>query len=102
MSSVLSTSTMKSPPLELWLTGSAGGGIASAAAGFGPGTAALARGSCGGDATGLAAAGAVVSAAAPARVAPLRKFRRPLSGALLSLFPLRFLDMIFSPKRNRI
>src|SRR6267154_5695865 len=72
---------MKSPPLEVWLTGSAGGGgIASAAASFGPGIAALGRCSGKPETVVLAAAG-VLSAAAPAMVAPLRKLRRPASGA---------------------
>src|SRR5580698_190847 len=84
MSSDLSTSTMKSPPLLDWLTGSgSAGGIVSAAAIFGPGTAAL-RPSFDGSETGLSDAGmfaetGVVRAAAPANVAPLRKLRRPLS-----------------------
>ena len=41
MSSVLNTSTMKSPPLEVCVTGSFGGGCVSRAAISGPGTAAL-------------------------------------------------------------
>src|SRR5215470_3337989 len=82
MSSVLKTSTMKSPPLLVCVTGSLEGGMVSAAASFGPGAAALAlRGVLG--EIGVLAATGVVSAAAPASVAPLRKLRRPESGALL-------------------
>src|ERR1700704_2335126 len=91
---------MKSPPLEFWLTGSAGGGIASAAASFGPGIAALGRCSGKPETVVLAAAG-VLSAAAPAMVAPLRKFRRLASGAPscfgLSCPALLRFDMASSP-----
>src|SRR5262249_36051582 len=96
MSSVLKTSTMKSPPLELWFTGSAGGGIVSAAASFGPGGAALERCSGKPELAVLAATGAL-SAAAPAMVAPLRKLRREASGAPLRPLLLR-LDMVSSPE----
>src|ERR1039458_6972757 len=82
MSSVLNTSTMKSPPLVDWETGSFDGGIVSAAASFGPGAATLARG-CGTPEIGVLAATGVARAAAPAIVAPLRKLRRPASGELL-------------------
>src|SRR6266498_3933605 len=41
MSSVLSTSTMKSPPLELWFTGSLSGALVSTAICRGPGGSAL-------------------------------------------------------------
>jgi transmembrane protein TMEM174 (potassium channel) len=91
MSRVFNTSTMKSPPLLLWLTRSANGGMVSAAASLGPGTAALARSTDRPDAGTLAATG-VVSAAAPASVAPLRKLRRPVLGEVL-----RF-DMVPSPE----
>src|SRR5260370_20235641 len=84
MSSVLKTSTMKSPPLLVCDTGSFDGGMVSAAASFGPGTAALLRRCSMGEIGTLAAAGAA-SAAAPASVAPLRKLRRPESGGLLLL-----------------
>src|SRR6266700_511974 len=79
MSSVFSTSTMKSPPLLVWLTGSSDGGIVSAAASFGPGAGALARSDEAPEIDVLAATG-VVRAAAPAIVAPLRKLRRPRLG----------------------
>src|SRR5215469_9149160 len=82
MSSVLNTSTMKSPPLVVWLTGSFDGGIVSAAASLGPGAAAFLLPLGGSDACVLAATGGA-RAAAPATVAPLRKLRRPASGALL-------------------
>jgi hypothetical protein len=77
---------MKSPPLLDWLTGSgSAGGIVSAAASLGPGTAAFGPSFDGPDAgifaeTGLVRVG-VVRAAAPASVAPLRKLRRPLLAA---------------------
>src|SRR3974390_1039182 len=82
MSSVFNTSTMKSPPLVDCDTGSFGGGMVSTEASFGPGTAALtfARGA---SEIGILAATGVVSAAAPASVAPLRKARRAVSGELL-------------------
>ena len=71
---VLNTSTMKSPPLELWLTVSGVGGMVSEAASCGPGGWAFDR------SAGLpaieAVAGRVASAAAPASVAPFRKLRR--------------------------
>src|SRR5215468_9968311 len=77
MSSVLSTSTMKSPPLVVWVCGSFSGGEVSNAVWIGPGAAALrlARGAatCAEAATG-------VTAAAPAKVAPLRNLRRSGSG----------------------
>src|SRR5262245_44824397 len=75
MSSVVSTSTMKSPPLVDWLTGPFDGGIVSGAA------------ACllplGGSVACVLAATGGARAAAPASVAPLRKLRRPVSGALL-------------------
>ena len=58
MSSVFITSTMKSPPLELWVTGSFTGGVVSTAICRGPGGSALrlARGAatcaCAGDRRG--------------------------------------------------
>src|SRR5205814_6368808 len=73
MSSDLSTSTMNSPPLEVWFTGSLGGAVVSTAMSFGPGTAAF-RGGRGAAVWAFAAAG--VSAAAPVSAAPLRKLRR--------------------------
>src|SRR5215475_6215863 len=80
MSSVLNTSTMKSPPLVVCVTGSFMGGIVSAAASRGPGEAALARGAAAEGA--LAARAGAVRAAAPAIVAPFKKLRRPESGEL--------------------
>src|SRR5262249_45806555 len=77
MSSVLNTSTMKSPPLVVCVTGSFTGGWVSTAICRGPGTAAL-RLLPG--AAGSASAAAGVSAAALASVAPLRKLRRPMAG----------------------
>src|SRR5262249_21584870 len=77
MSSDFMTSTMKSPPLLVWLTGSFTGDMVSTAASWGPGGAALVGGLACGVAT-VAAAG-VVSAAAPASVADFRKLRRPTS-----------------------
>src|SRR5207302_6061693 len=77
MSSVLSTSTMKSPPLEVCVAGSFDGARVSAAICLGPGTAALRLGR-GAATCALAATG--VSAAAPTRLAPLRKLRRATSG----------------------
>src|SRR6266849_6317063 len=68
---------MKSPPAELCVTGSLTGGSVSAASCMGPGTAALRLGR-GAATCALAAAG--VSAAAPTRLAPLRKLRRATSG----------------------
>src|SRR5690348_8808398 len=75
MSSVLMTSTMKSPPLEVWLTGSLLGGWVSTATCRGPGGSALisARGAA---TCAWEAAGAVSVAAAPTSVALLRKLRR--------------------------
>src|SRR5471030_2043561 len=84
MSSVLSTSTMKSPPLVLCVTGSVDGGMVSAAASRGPGAAALLL-TLGGSTLCVLAATGVARAAAPAIVAPLRKLRRPASGAWLRL-----------------
>jgi hypothetical protein len=79
MSSDFNTSTMKSPPLLDWLTGSgSAGGMVSASAILGPGTAALAPSIDGIDAGILAATG-LVPAATPASVAPLIKMHRPLS-----------------------
>src|ERR1700676_2958273 len=77
MSSVLSTSTMKSPPLEVCVTGSFEGASVSAATSLGPGAAAL-RSGRGAATCALAAEGA--SAAAPTKLAPLRKLRRATSG----------------------
>src|SRR3984893_15617064 len=83
MSSVLNTSTMKSPPLEVWVAVSGVGGMVSAAASCGPGGSAFDR-SAGMPAIGvLAAAGRVASAAAPASVAPFRKLRR--AGSVVEL-----------------
>ena len=73
---------MKSPPLVVCEMGSFDGGIVSAAANLGPGTAAFVLPLDGSDICVLAATG-VASAAAPTSVAPLRKLRRPESGALL-------------------
>src|SRR5206468_76227 len=69
---------MKSAPLEDCWTGSAGGGMVSAAM-LGSGAALLAV-------TGVgiwAAAGAVAPNAAPAAVAPFRKPRRPMASPRL-------------------
>src|SRR5690242_10463783 len=88
MSSVLNTSTMKSPPLVVCSTGSLIGGIVSAAARRGPGGTALGRAAAANGAV-VARAG-VARAAAPAIVAPFRKLRRPVSGELR-------LAMIFLP-----
>src|SRR5450759_3685289 len=82
MSSVLNTSTMKSPPLVVCEMGSFDGGIVSAAANLGPGTAAFVLALAGSDICVLAETG-VARVAAPASVAPLRKLRRPVSGELL-------------------
>src|SRR5271165_1667576 len=75
---------MKSPPLEVWLTGSFVGGSVSTAICIGPGTAALRfallRFALGAATWAPAATG--VSAAAPTRPAPLRKLRRLESGKL--------------------
>ena len=100
MSNVLNTSTMKSPPLEVWLTGSRSGGRVSTAIWIGPGAAAFmaARGALTGTLT-WASAAAGVSAAALARVAPLRNLRRSGSGNG------RRFDMYFLPNgrlRTRI
>src|SRR5262249_37963978 len=84
MSSVLKTSTMKSPPLVVCVAGSLFGGCVSAAICRGPGSAALSLG-CGGAGIAFAAVGAA-SAAALARLAPLRKLRRATSGGLLRRF----------------
>src|SRR5215472_8919018 len=84
MSSVLKTSTMKSPPLVVCVAGSLFGGCVSAAICSGPGSAALSLG-CGGAGIAFAADGAA-SAAALARLAPLRKSRRATSGELLRRF----------------
>src|SRR5262245_39321554 len=95
MSSVLSTSTMKSPPPVVWVTGSLSGAAVSSAVWIGPGGSALtlARDAASGAAPwGLAAAGGT-AAAAPARVAPLRNLRRSGSGSG------RRLDMGFLRKR---
>src|SRR5262249_46214681 len=78
MSRVFSTSTMNSPPLDVCVTGSCAGGMVSAAVSCGPGTAALRSGR--GAAARVSAASAGVNAAAPTRVAPLRKLRRPATG----------------------
>src|SRR5271169_5749862 len=71
---------MKSPPADVCVTGSRTGGSVSAAICLGPGTAALRLGR--GAAT-CAVAAAGVSAAAPTRLAPLRKLRRATSGEFL-------------------
>src|SRR5205809_6874936 len=75
---VFSTSTMNSPPLEVWVTGSLGGGVVSAANSFGPGTAAVSGARSA--ATWALAATVGVTAAAPASAAPLRKLRRAVRG----------------------
>src|SRR6266571_3453191 len=75
MSRVLSTSTMKSPPLVVCVTGSLGGGIVSATR-SGRGTARA----IGAGAAGCASASRGVRAAAPASVAPVRNPRRPTTG----------------------
>src|SRR5262245_27055812 len=71
---------MKSPPLEDCVTDSLVGGWVSTASCAGPGTAAF-RLALGATACAFAAAG--VSAAAPARPAPLRKLRRARVGESL-------------------
>src|SRR5215831_15590064 len=90
MSSAFITSTMKSPPLVLCVTGSFSGALVSTAIWRGPGGSALrlARGAatCARDATGAA------SVAAPAMPAPLRKLRR-----LASSDDERRLDIEFLP-----
>src|SRR5450759_413609 len=102
MSSVLNTSTMKSPPLVVCEMGSFDGGIVSAAANLGPVTSAFVLPLDGSDICVLAATG-VVRAAAPASVAPLRKLRRPASGELLrfDMVPSReaVSDAITAPHR---
>src|SRR5262249_30645128 len=80
MSSDRKTSTMKSPPLDDCVTDSLVGGWVSTATWMGPGTAAF-RSPLGAAACAFAAAG--VSAAAPTRLAPLRKLRRPRAGESL-------------------
>src|SRR5262245_10478466 len=75
MSSAFITSTMKSPPLELCVTGSLSGALVSTAIWRGPGGSAL-RVARGAVACALATTGAARVAAAPARVAPFKKFRR--------------------------
>src|SRR6266478_2371916 len=91
MSSVLSTSTMKSPPLVVWVCGSFSGEEVSSAAWIGPGATAL---SCARGAAPWAAAatGGVTAAAAPASVTPLRNLRRSGSGNG------RRFDMVFLQK----
>src|SRR5215472_6435328 len=92
MPSVFTTSTMKSPPEEVCVTGSFSGSCVSSAICVGPGGSVLRggllrgvllrgvllRGVLGAATCALAAAG--VSATAPARPAPLRKLRRATSG----------------------
>src|SRR3974377_366133 len=96
MSSVFNTSTMKSPPLVDCDTGSFGGGMVSTAASLGPGAAALtfARGA---SETGILAATGVVSAAAPASVAPLRKARRAVSGEFLRFGMVTLQNLLWLP-----
>src|SRR5262249_36761025 len=93
MSSDFITSTMKSPPLDDWVTGSFSGALVSTAIWRGPGGSALrlARGAV---AWACAATGAAIVAAvaAPASVAPFRKLRR-----LASSDAERRLDMRFLP-----
>src|SRR5215471_15696341 len=73
---------MKSPPLVVCVVGSFAAGRVSTAASFGPGAAAfVGRAAC--PAGGTLAIAGVVTAATPASVAPLRKLRRALSGAVL-------------------
>src|SRR5580704_12626607 len=78
-SSDFRTSTMKSPPLLVWVAGSEEGGSVSAIR-FG------ATGLAGSRAAAGAARAAMggVSAAAPASVAPVRKLRRRRDGGRLS------------------
>src|SRR5580658_10943078 len=78
-SSVLSTSTMKSPPLELWMTGSCTGGLVPAAV-SGAGALAGAAGEAGGAGADAAATAVDARAAAPVRLMLLRKRRRSDSG----------------------
>src|SRR5262249_57088288 len=77
-SSALSTSTMNSPPLEVWFTGSALGGVVSAATSLGPGAAAL-RSARGGAACARAATGGG-RAPAPGTAAPWEELRPPAAG----------------------
>src|SRR6266581_4745275 len=74
MSSVLNTSTMKSPPLEVWVTGSAAGGCVSAAR-FGCGT--TRADSLDGDCCAPVGMAGAAKAAAPVSVTPVRNLRRP-------------------------
>src|ERR1700742_151869 len=95
---VLSTSSMKSPPLLDCVTGSLtfGGGIVSATR-LGSGTARRAWAPA---VTGAAVAVATgVSAAAPASDAPLRKLRRPTPDGLTD--EERDFDIISSPLSGR-
>src|SRR5450759_3645146 len=82
--------------------GSFDGGIVSAAANLGPGTAAFVLALAGSDICVLAETG-VARAAAPASVAPLRKLRRPASGELMrfDMVPSReaVSDAITAPPR---
>src|SRR5262245_32025026 len=94
MSSVLNTSTMKSPPLDVCVTGSLDGGMVSTAASRGPGAAALRFARVVAASSGLAFAGAA-SAAAPTTVAPFRKMRR------LESNPRRRFDMVSSRETPR-
>src|ERR1700734_4482183 len=75
MPSELSTSVIKSPPLDVGLTGSWGGGMVSAAICRGPGGAAI-NFSDWAAGMGLATTDGVTAAAAPTKPAPLRKLRR--------------------------
>src|SRR5262249_49719111 len=90
MSSAFITSTMKSPPLELCVTGSFSGALVSTAIWRGPGGSALR--SARGAATCACAATGDARVAAPASPAPFRKLRR-----LASSDDERRLDMNFLP-----
>src|SRR5262245_18396114 len=92
MSSVLKTSTMKSPPLVVWLTGSLTGGWVSSAIWRDAGAADLFGFGAAGSAS--AVVGAAI-AAALASVAPLRKLRRAMSDEWFLELPARF-DMSLS------
>src|SRR5262245_46305650 len=100
MSSVLKTSTMNSPPLDVCVAGSFTGDCVSAAIWRGPGREAF---SFAGDGTGMAfAAGVAEIAAAPASVAPLRKLRRPIAGELSRRFDMGSLPVLRPFVRQRV
>src|SRR4051794_16493791 len=75
MSSVLNTSTMKSPPLDDCVAGSLTGACVSTAICRGPGPGAFNFFAAG----TVASAGATVIAAVPASAAPFKKLRRPIA-----------------------